>query len=186
LEYGYYGLDADRENLWPRTRKKKLSASAWGSRSRNARPLEAQTGEKAHAKRFLLEIHAHEFRIRARGACRDAGGNFRVFRTHNFAKEIHHGRYVSDALLLAALVALPLTAAAQGKVAVVNLDEALAESQAGKAALAQLKTKFEAREKSLAQQGEELKKLQADLQKKSVACPRTPCAARGADFEGKA
>ncbi len=88
--------------------------------------------------------------------------------------------------LLAALVALPLTAAAQGKVAVVNLDEALAESQAGKAALAQLKTKFEAREKSLAQQGEELKKLQADLQKKSVALSQDAMRSQVADFEGKA
>ncbi|NMC50631.1 MAG: OmpH family outer membrane protein [Desulfovibrio sp.] len=88
--------------------------------------------------------------------------------------------------ILAALVALPMTAAAQGKVAVVNLDEALANSQAGKAALSQLKTKFEAREKSLAQQGEELKKLQEDLQKKSVALSQDAMKSQVADFEGKA
>jgi outer membrane protein len=79
-----------------------------------------------------------------------------------------------------------MTAAAQGKVAVVNLDEALANSQAGKAALSQLKTKFEAREKSLAQQGEELKKLQEDLQKKSVALSQDAMKSQVADFEGKA
>lgn len=88
--------------------------------------------------------------------------------------------------ILAALVALPMTAAAQGKVAVVNLDEALANSQAGKAALSQLKTKFEAREKSLAQQGDELKKLQEDLQKKSVALSQDAMKSQVADFEGKA
>ncbi|QLA17353.1 OmpH family outer membrane protein [Desulfolutivibrio sulfoxidireducens] len=87
---------------------------------------------------------------------------------------------------VAALMILPLSAAAQGKVGVVNLDEAFANSQAGKTALAQLKTKFEAREKTLAQQGEDLKKIQADLQKKSVALSQDAMKSQVADFEGKA
>jgi len=88
--------------------------------------------------------------------------------------------------IVAAILALPLAAAAQGKIAVVNLDEALATSQAGKAALAQLKTKFEAREKSLGQQGEDLKKIQEDLQKKSVALSQDAMRSQVADFEAKA
>ncbi|KUG28123.1 outer membrane protein h precursor [hydrocarbon metagenome] len=88
--------------------------------------------------------------------------------------------------IMAAILALPIAAAAQGKVAVVNLDEALASSQAGKAALSQLKNKFEAREKSLTQQGEDLKKMQDDLQKKSVALSQDAMRSQVADFEAKA
>ncbi|MEF3698669.1 OmpH family outer membrane protein [Desulfolutivibrio sp.] len=88
--------------------------------------------------------------------------------------------------IVAAILALPLAAAAQGKIAVVNLDEAMATSQAGKAALSQLKTKFEAREKALGQQGEDLKKMQEDLQKKSVALSQDAMRSQVADFEAKA
>ena len=57
----------------------------------------------------------------------------------------------------------------QGKIGVVNLDDALGNSSAGKAAFSQLKSRFESREKALASQGEELKRMQNDLQKASVA-----------------
>ncbi len=88
--------------------------------------------------------------------------------------------------IVAAILALPLAASAQGKIAVVNLDEALATSQAGKAAFSQLKTKFEGRVKALEQQGEDLKKIQADLQKKSVALSQDAMRSQVADFEAKA
>lgn len=88
--------------------------------------------------------------------------------------------------IVAVILALPIAAAAQGKVAVVNLDEALASSQAGKAGLSQLKNKFDAREKALAQQEEDLKKMQEDLQKKRVALSQDAMRSQVADFENKA
>lgn len=90
-------------------------------------------------------------------------------------------------MFLAALLGLiPALAQAQGKTAVVNLDDALSNSQAGKTGLSQLRTKFEAREKTLTQQGEELKKLQDDLQKQSVALSQEAMRGKAADFEAKA
>ena len=85
-----------------------------------------------------------------------------------------------------AVLAMPVAAFAQGKIGIINLDDALSNSSAGKAALGSLKSKFEAREKSLAAQGDELKKMQDELQKKSVALSQDAMKAKAADFEAKA
>ena len=88
-------------------------------------------------------------------------------------------------IVLAVLV-MPVAAFAQGKIGIINLDDALSNSSAGKSALSGLKTRFESREKALATQGEDLKKLQDELQKKSVALSQDAMKAKAADFEAKA
>jgi len=89
-------------------------------------------------------------------------------------------------LIVLAFLVVPMTAFAQGKIGIINLDDALSNSSAGKAALSGLKTKFESREKAIASQGEELKKMQDELQKKSVALSQDAMKAKAADFEAKA
>lgn len=89
-------------------------------------------------------------------------------------------------LLVIAMLMVPVTALAQGKVGVVNLDDALGNSSAGKAAFSQLKSRFESREKALAAQGEDLKKMQDDLQKAGVALSQDAKKSKAADFENKA
>ena len=85
-----------------------------------------------------------------------------------------------------AVLAMPVAAFAQGKIVIINLDDALSNSSAGKAALGSLKSKFESREKALTAQGDELKKMQDELQKKSVALSQDAMKAKAADFEAKA
>ncbi len=89
-------------------------------------------------------------------------------------------------LIVLAVLVVPVSAFAQGKIGIINLDDALSNSSAGKAALSGLKSKFEAREKAMAAQGEELKKMQDELQKKSVALSQDAMKAKAADFETKA
>lgn len=89
-------------------------------------------------------------------------------------------------LIVLAVLVVPMAAHAQGKIGIINLDDALSNSSAGKSALAGLKTKFESREKALAAQGDELKKMQDELQKKSVALSQDAMKGKTADFEGKA
>ena len=88
--------------------------------------------------------------------------------------------------LVLAFLVVPMTAFAQGKIGIINLDDALSNSSAGKAALSGLKSKFESREKSIAAQGEDLKKMQDELQKKSVALSQDAMKSKAADFEAKA
>jgi outer membrane protein len=89
-------------------------------------------------------------------------------------------------MIVLAVLAVPMAAQAQGKIGIINLDEAMSNSSAGKSALGTLKSKFEAREKSLAAQGDELKKMQDELQKKSVALSQDAMKTKAADFENKA
>ncbi|MEA4855516.1 MAG: OmpH family outer membrane protein [Solidesulfovibrio sp.] len=95
------------------------------------------------------------------------------------------GVMVRMVIVLAFLV-VPMTAFAQGKIGIINLDDALSNSSQGKSALSGLKTKFESREKALAAQGEDLKKMQDELQKKSVALSQDAMKSKAADFENKA
>lgn len=88
--------------------------------------------------------------------------------------------------IVLAMLLVPAAALAQGKIGVVNLDDALGNSSAGKAALSQLKSRFESREKALAAQGEELKKMQSDLQRTGVALSQTAKKSKAAEFENKA
>ena len=88
-------------------------------------------------------------------------------------------------LIVLAVLVMPVAAFAQGKIGIINLDDALSNSSAGKAALSGLKSKFESREKSIAAQGEDLKKMQDELQKKSVALSQDAMKSKAADFEGK-
>lgn len=90
------------------------------------------------------------------------------------------------AIIVLAVLMVPVAAQAQGKVGVVNLDDALGNSSAGKAAFAQLKSRFESREKALGAQGEELKKMQDELQKTGVALSQDAKKSKAADFENKA
>ncbi len=89
-------------------------------------------------------------------------------------------------LIVLAVLLVPVAAHAQGKIGIINLDDALSNSSAGKAALSQLKSRFESREKAIAAQGEELKKMQDELQKKSVALSQDAMKSKAAEFEGKA
>lgn len=88
--------------------------------------------------------------------------------------------------IVLAVLMVPVAAQAQGKIGVVNLDDALGNSGAGKAALSQLKSRFESREKALAAQGDELKRMQEDLQKTGVALSQDAKKNKAADFENKA
>jgi outer membrane protein len=89
-------------------------------------------------------------------------------------------------ILVLAFLVVPMSAFAQGKIGIINLDDALSNSSAGKAALGGLKTRFESREKAIAAQGEDLKKAQDELQKKSVALSQDAMKSKAADFEAKA
>lgn len=89
-------------------------------------------------------------------------------------------------LIVLAVLVVPMTAFAQGKIGIINLDDALSNSSAGKSALSGLKSRFESREKALAAQGEDLKKMQDELQKKSVALSQDAMKSKAADFEAKA
>lgn len=94
--------------------------------------------------------------------------------------------FILRVLIVLAVLVVPMTAFAQGKIGIINLDDALSNSSAGKSALSGLKTKFESREKAIASQGEELKKMQDELQKKSVALSQDAMKTKAADFEVKA
>jgi outer membrane protein len=89
-------------------------------------------------------------------------------------------------LIVLAILIIPVAAQAQGKIGVINLDDALNNTSAGKSAFASLKSRFESREKALAAQGDELKKMQDELQKKSVALSQDAMKSKAADFETKA
>ena len=95
-------------------------------------------------------------------------------------------RVMFRVLIVLAVLAVPLAAQAQGKIGIINLDEAMSNSSAGKSALGSLKSKFESREKALAATGDELKRMQEELQKKSVALSQDAMKTKAADFEGKA
>ena len=88
--------------------------------------------------------------------------------------------------LVLAFLVVPMTAFAQGKIGIINLDDALSNSSAGKSALGSLKSRFESREKALAAQGDDLKRMQDELQKKSVALSQDAMKSKAADFEAKA
>ncbi len=88
--------------------------------------------------------------------------------------------------LVLAFLVVPMSAFAQGKIGVVNLDDALSNSRAGKSALSGLKSRFESREKAIAAQGDQLKKMQDELQKKSVALSQSAMKSKAADFEAQA
>ncbi|MFU2208479.1 OmpH family outer membrane protein [Solidesulfovibrio sp. C21] len=89
-------------------------------------------------------------------------------------------------LIILAILVVPVTAFAQGKIGIINLDDALSNSSVGKSALSGLKSRFESREKVIAAQGEDLKKMQNELQKKSVALSQDAMKSKAADFEAKA
>lgn len=89
-------------------------------------------------------------------------------------------------IIALAVLVLPVTALADGKIGIVNLDDALGNTSSGKSALSQLKSRFESREKALAAQGEELKRMQSDLQKTGVALSQDAKKSKAAEFEGKA
>jgi len=89
-------------------------------------------------------------------------------------------------LIVLAVLVMPVAAHAQGKIGIINLDDALSNSSAGKSALGSLKSRFESREKALAAQGDDLKRMQDELQKKSVALSQDAMKSKAADFEGKA
>ena len=89
-------------------------------------------------------------------------------------------------IVVLAVLVMPVAAHAEGKIGIVNLDDALGNSSAGKSALSQLKSRFESREKALAAQGEDLKRMQEDLQKTGVALSQDAKKSKAADFENKA
>jgi len=89
-------------------------------------------------------------------------------------------------IVLAFLLVPMAVQAADGKIGVVNLDAALGNSSAGKAAFSQLKSRFEPREKSLASQGESLKQMQNELQESGVALSQDAKKSKAAAFEAKA
>jgi outer membrane protein len=89
-------------------------------------------------------------------------------------------------LIVMAVLVIPVAASAQGKIGIINLDEALMNSSAGKAASASFKSKFEAREKAISSQADELRKMQEELQKKSVALSQDALKSKQIEFETKA
>src|SRR5262245_50407036 len=70
--------------------------------------------------------------------------------------------------LVLALGALARPALAEVKIAYVDLQRALEETEEGKAAKKKLKAEFEKKQKELDQRQEELKKMKADLDKQQA------------------
>ncbi|GFK93315.1 hypothetical protein NNJEOMEG_01147 [Fundidesulfovibrio magnetotacticus] len=74
---------------------------------------------------------------------------------------------IKSLLLAVALIAMPLLAHAADKIGVVDSQEVLANSETGKRAMNELKAKFDAKQKELSRQGEEIKKAQDEFNKKA-------------------
>jgi outer membrane protein len=72
------------------------------------------------------------------------------------------------ACLMTAALTLPSLAAAQGKIGVVDMEEAINNTKAGKRAQAELKRKFEKYEKELKASREEIQKLQKELENSAM------------------
>jgi outer membrane protein len=77
-------------------------------------------------------------------------------------------RMLTAALALTAISALPQVARAEQKIAYVDLQRALEETDEGKKAKAKLKADFEKKQKELDARQEELKKMKADLDKQQA------------------
>lgn len=74
---------------------------------------------------------------------------------------------IKSLLLAIAFIALPILAQAADKIGVVDSQEVLTNSETGKRAMNELKNKFEAKQKELARQSEDIKKAQDEFGKKA-------------------
>ncbi len=92
---------------------------------------------------------------------------------------------IRSAILACVMCALPMTAAAQTlKIGVVNVQEVIIKSKTGSQVFAQLKAKFEAREKQLQAQGQQLKKTNDDIMKQSSLLSQDAMKAKISEFQG--
>lgn len=71
-------------------------------------------------------------------------------------------------LLAAMIVAMPVMAQAADKIGVVNSEEVVMNSAAGKRAVTELQAKVEAKQRELTRQSDELKKMDESFRKQSV------------------
>jgi outer membrane protein len=88
-------------------------------------------------------------------------------------------------ILACFLVAMPLMAQAAEKIAICSPEEVLQNSESGKRALADLKSKADAKQQELQRQGDELKQAMTDFQKKAVTLSADAKAKQQQDLEGK-
>ena len=89
------------------------------------------------------------------------------------------------AVALAAIVAVATPARAELKVALVDVQRALNESQAGKAAKDKFKVEFDKMQNSLKGEKDRLDKMKDDLEKKSVVLKESERKNLADDFEAK-
>ncbi len=89
------------------------------------------------------------------------------------------------AAVLLGIAAAPAPGRAEQKVAFVDLQRALNEVDEGKAAKAQLKKDFDAKQKTLDERQDELKKLKADFDKQSVVMAETAKRDKQAELDRK-
>ncbi len=87
------------------------------------------------------------------------------------------------ACLMTALVALPSLAYAQPKIGVVDMEQAINKTKAGKRAQAELKRKFEKYEKELKSTREEVQKLQKELENSAMLLKPEAKLAKQRDLE---
>ncbi len=98
-------------------------------------------------------------------------------------KEIRVGRVVAAIVL--AVMAAPAVARAEVKIGVVDLQRALNESDAGKRAKADFKTRVDKLESQLRGQKEELDRLKEDLERKAAVMREEERRKLQTDFEHK-
>jgi outer membrane protein len=89
------------------------------------------------------------------------------------------------AVLAALIFASPLTAQAQSKVGVIDLDRAMKECKQGKKAMAALKLKAQKLETELKQEQAEIKKLQQDLENTAMLLKREARFSKEQEFQRK-
>jgi len=91
---------------------------------------------------------------------------------------------IRSVVLACVMCALPMAAAAQNlKVGVVNVQEVIIKSKTGSQVFAQMKAKFEAREKQLQAQGQTLKKTNEDIMKQSSLLSQDAMKAKITEFQ---
>jgi outer membrane protein len=88
-------------------------------------------------------------------------------------------------ILACFLVAMPLLAQAAEKIAICSPEDVLQNSESGKRALADLKSKADAKQQELQRQGDELKQAMTDFQKKAVTLSADAKAKQQQDLESK-
>jgi len=91
-------------------------------------------------------------------------------------------RFVTHVLLLAACVALPWPAHAQGKIGFVNTERILRDSAPAQRAQKKIESEFQKRDQELGRMAEQLKKMQDEMERSAVTLSDSQRRTKERDF----